>query len=296
MKHSLKPLLAAGLLSVATAAGGQDPDFHIYLCFGQSNMEGYPGIPEEEKGPIDPRFQVLASTDFPELGRQKGNWYPATPPLSRPSAGLSPADYFGRALVAALPAGIRVGVVNVAVGGCKIELFDSATEAAYVATAPEWMKPALAAYGGSPYQRLVEMGRLAQRSGVIKGILLHQGESNTDEADWPAKVKVVYENLLRDLGLDAADVPLLAGEVVSADQEGKCASMNAIIATLPATIPTAHVVSAAGCPCHPDFVHFTPAGYRILGARYAATMLPLLAQRTSSATSHSSARPNALQK
>jgi len=296
MKHSLTPLLAAGLLSVATAAGGQDPNFHIYLCFGQSNMEGYPGIPEEEKGPVDPRLQVLASTDFPELGRLKGNWYPATPPLSRPSAGLSPADYFGRAMVAALPAGIRVGVVNVAVGGCKIELFDSASEAAYVATAPEWMKPALAAYGGSPYQRLVEMGRLAQRSGVIKGILLHQGESNTDEADWPAKVRVVYENLLRDLGLDAAEVPLLVGEVVSADQEGKCASMNAIIATLPKTIPTAHVVSAAGCPCHPDFVHFTPAGYRILGARYAATMLPLLAQRTSSATSHSSARPSALQK
>ena len=278
MKHSLTPLLAAGLLSVATAAGGQDPDFHIYLCFGQSNMEGYPGIPEEEKGPTDPRFQVLASTDFPELGRQKGSWYPATPPLSRPSAGLSPAAYFGRTLVAALPAGIRVGVVNVAVGGCKIELFDSATEAAYVATAPEWMKPALAAYGGSPYQRLVEMGRLAQRSGVIKGILLHQGESNTDEADWPAKVKVVYENLLRDLALEAAEVPLLAGEVVSADQNGKCASMNAIIATLPATIPTAHVVSAAGCPCHPDFVHFTPAGYRQLGARYAAATLLLLDQ------------------
>ena len=48
MKHSIKPLLAAGLLSVATAACAQDPDFHIYLCFGQSNMEGYPGIPEEE--------------------------------------------------------------------------------------------------------------------------------------------------------------------------------------------------------------------------------------------------------
>ena len=294
MKHSLTPLLAAGLLSVATAAGGQDPNFHIYLCFGQSNMEGYPGIPEEEKGPVDPRLQVLASTDFPELGRLKGNWYPATPPLSRPSAGLSPADYFGRAMVAALPAGIRVGVVNVAVGGCKIELFDTATESAYIATAPEWMQPALAAYGGSPYQRLVEMGRLAQRSGVIKGILLHQGESNTGETDWPAKVKTVYANLLRDLGLDAAAVPLLAGEVVPADQDGECASMNAIIATLPTAIPTAHVVSSAGCPCHPDRLHFTPAGYRALGARYAATMLPLLGRRSAAAASPSSPNPNAL--
>ena len=296
MKQLLRPLLAAVLLSVVTDTSAQDPDFHIYLCFGQSNMEGYPGIPEEDKGPVDPRFQVLAAVDFPALGRLKGNWYPATPPLSRPSAGLSPADHFGRAMVAALPAGIRVGVVNVAVGGCKIELFDTATEAAYIASAPEWMKPALAAYGGSPYGRLVEMGRLARKAGVIKGILLHQGESNNGEADWPAKVKVVYENLLRDLGLEAADVPLLVGEMVPADQEGKCAGMNALIATLPTTIPTAHVVSAAGCPCHPDFLHFTPVGYRKLGARYAATMLPLLAQKSVPATSLSTQKPTALQK
>ena len=276
MKYSLKRFLTAGLLLWVTGACAQDPNFHIFLCLGQSNMEGYPGIPEAEKGPVDPRFLVLASTDFPEHNRLKGQWYPATPPLSRPSAGLSPADYFGRALVAALPAGHRVGVVNVAVGGCKIELFDRATAPAYVATAPDWMKSALSAYGNSPYHRLVEMGKLARQAGVIKGILLHQGESNTGEADWPAKVKVVYENLLRDLDLSAAEVPLIAGEVVPADQAGKCASMNPIIATLPKTIPTAHVVSSAGCPCHTDHLHFTPEGYRELGQRYAATILPLL--------------------
>ena len=34
------------------------------------------------------------------LGREQGKWYPAVPPLSRPNAGMSPADYFGRTLVA----------------------------------------------------------------------------------------------------------------------------------------------------------------------------------------------------
>ena len=86
----------------------------------------------------------------------------------------------------------------------------------------------------NPYARLVEMARLAQKDGVIKGILLHQGESNTGDPDWPDKVKLVYENLLSDLHLKAKNVPLLAGEVVNADQNGKCASMNAIIDTLPA--------------------------------------------------------------
>lgn len=251
-------------------------DCYIFLCLGQSNMEGFPGIPEEEKNWTDPRFQVLAAVDFPVLGRKQGEWYPAVPPLCRPNAGLSPADYFGRTLVASLPAPIKVGVVNVSVGGCKIELFDPTTFPDYVANAPGWMKGALTAYGGNPYQRLVETARLAQRSGVIKGILLHQGESNTGDPAWPAKVKTVYENLLRDLDLQADAVPLLAGGVVPADQQGKCASMNAVIADLPKTIPTAHFVSSDGCEAVSDRLHFSPAGYRELGRRYAEVMLPLL--------------------
>ena len=138
------------------------------------------------------------------------------------------------------------------------------------------MKNIIRAYGGNPYQHLVDMAKLAQKDGVIKGILLHQGESNTNDKEWPIKVKGIYENLLNDLNLKAEDVPLIAGELVNADQNGACASMNRIIDDLPKTIPSAHVVSSAGCPCRPDHIHFTPAGYRELGTRYAQTMLPLL--------------------
>jgi hypothetical protein len=60
--------------------------------------------------------------------------------------------------------------------------------------------------------------------------LLHQGESNTGELTWPSKVQKVYENFLSDLNLKASEVPLLAGGVVPADQNGKCAVMNEIIA------------------------------------------------------------------
>lgn len=205
-----------------------------------------------------------------------GNWYTAVPPLCRPSTGLCPADYFGRTLVANLPKNIAVGVVNVAVGGCKIELFEQDTYQSYVAKSPSWMKGAIRAYDGNPYQRLVEMAKLAQKDGVIKGILLHQGESNAGDKEWPNKVKGIYENLLRDLNLKAKDVPLLAGELVNADQHGASAGMNKIIDDLPKTIPTAHVISSAGCACRRDRIHFTPAGYRELGKRYAETMLPLL--------------------
>jgi hypothetical protein len=276
MKKAFRQLALIGLLLFSANAKAQDPNFYIFLCLGQSNMEGYPGIPDADKGPINPRFQVLAAVDFPELKREKGHWYPAIPPLSRPGAGLSPADYFGRTLVSKLPTHIKVGVVNVAVGGCKIALFEKDICQSYVAAAPEWMKPALAAYDGAPYQRLIEMGKLAQKAGIIKGVLLHQGESNSGEADWPAKVKGVYENLLRELNLKADEVPLIVGEVLAADQNGKCAGMNPIIGTLPALIPTAHVVPSTGCAGLPDRLHFTPEGYRELGRRYAETILPFL--------------------
>lgn len=131
-------------------------------------------------------------------------------------------------------------------------------------------------YVGNPYARLVEMAKLAQKDGVIKGILLHQGESNTGDTTWPQKVKGVYDNLLQDLNLKPNSVPLLAGEMVNADQGGACASMNKIIATLPNTIPKAHVISSAGCLQRGDKLHFTAAGYRELGKRYGQQMLSLL--------------------
>lgn len=277
MKAKITVCLLAGWLLSGLNVFSQDTNFWIFVCFGQSNMEGFPGIQDQDKTNVDDRLQVLAAVDFPKLDRKKGIWYPAVPPLCRPSTGLSPADYFGRTLVANLPKNIKIGIVIVAVGGCKIELFEKDTCQAYASNAPAWMKSFIKAYDGNPYQHLVDMAKLAQKDGVIKGILLHQGESNTGDKQWPGKVKDVYENLLTDLNLKAENVPLLAGEVVNADQHGQCASMNKIIDELPQTIPTAHVISSAGCEAiPPDHLHFTPAGYRELGKRYGEKALSLL--------------------
>ena len=276
MKPTPRLLVLAGLLSFSLNAFSQDTNRFVFLCFGQSNMEGFPGIEQQDQGPVDDRLQVLAAVDFPKQGRTKGHWYPAVPPLCRPSAGLGPADYFGRTLVSNLPPHLKVGIVNVSIGGCKIELFEKDTFQSYAATAPRWMTNTIATYSGNPYQHLVEMAKLAQKDGVIKGILLHQGESNTNDKEWPNKVKGIYDNLLKELNLKAGEVPLIAGELVNADQQGACASMNRIIDDLPKTIPTAHVVSSEGCAGRPDRLHFTPAGYRELGKRYAEKMLSLL--------------------
>ena len=276
MKYRLLLFLLMGLIFTSIKVFSQDQNFYIFLCFGQSNMEGFPGVEEQDKKNVDDRFQVLAAVDFPKLDRKMGQWYTAVPPLCRPMTGLCPADYFGRTMVANLPKNIKVGVINVSVAGCKIEFFDKDNYQAYDSTAPPWMRNIIKQYDGNPYQYLVEMAKLAQKDGVIKGILLHQGESNTNDSTWTLKVKAIYNNLIKDLDLNSDSVPLLAGELVNADQEGACASMNKIIDELPQTVPNSYVISSAGCPARQQHLHFTAAGYRELGKRYAEKMLSLL--------------------
>jgi len=274
MKLKLGVILLTGFLLSTVNAFSQDPNFQIYLCIGQSNMEGAARA-ELQDSTVNPRFQVMAAVDCANLGRTKGNWYPAIPPLCRCRTNLGPADYFGRTMVEKLPENVKVGVIVVAIGGCKIELFDKENYQTYTETAPGWMKGMIKEYDGNPYGRLVEMAKLAQKEGMIKGILLHQGESNPNDSLWTRKVKGVYDNLVKDLNLDPKKVPLLAGETVHADQQGICAGMNSIIATLPKTLPNSHVISSAGCADGPDNLHFSAAGYRELGKRYAEKMLEL---------------------
>lgn len=270
----LKRIFSSFLAATAIiGAAAQDENFHVYLCLGQSNMEGNAQVEPVDRQNVPERFKMMAAVDFKESGRTQGEWYTAVPPLVRQYTGLTPMDYFGRTMVANLPDEVTVGVVPVAIGGCKIEHLSKDYDPATVTGEADWLQNMMKEYGNEPYKRLVECARKAQKDGVIKGILLHQGESNSGQQDWPQKVKKLYENLLSDLGLDASEVPLLAGEVVTSAQGGVCGGHNAVVNTLPSVIPTAHVVSAANLPQKGDGLHFTAHGYRVLGCRYAVEML-----------------------
>ena len=108
------------------------------------------------------------------------------------------------------------------------------------------------------------------------------GRVQPQRQQWPNKVKAIYDDLIKDLDLSAEDVPLLAGETVHADQQGVCAGMNKIIAKLPETLSNSHVISSAGCSHNGDRLHFSSAGYREFGKRYAEQMLLLLRQDSAS--------------
>jgi hypothetical protein len=265
-----KIFLLLGFILITTKTFSQNPNFHIYICFGQSNMEGQGAIEPQDRT-VNNRFKVFQSLDCSNLSRNKAAWYTAVPPLCQCNTGLSPADYFGRTMVANLPDSITIGVINVAVGGCDIRLFDKDVYQDYDSTYnEEWYLSKVRLYDWNPRKHLIELAKLAQKDGVIKGILLHQGEQNTGNTQWPLYVKKVYNDLLADLSLKADSVPILAGEVLYG---GVYKDMNLIIPQLPNYIPTAHVISASGLTG--DWAHFNSEGYRILGMRYAAEMLSL---------------------
>jgi hypothetical protein len=294
----MKRIIVMSLLAVMLAAcptddsgkepGNQDESkFHVYLCFGQSNMEGArpneSAIPQEYKEWDDDRFQVLAAVDMSvNHNWTKGNWYTAVPPLVRQWNGLSPADFFGRTLVEGISdPEVKIGVIVVAVGGAAINMFDKDnTEAmAYLDKQEQYMKDIAEEYGNNPYQRLVDLAKQAQNEGgVIKGILMHQGESGkakapsygngTDNDNWGTAVKGVYDNLLADLGMKPNSIPLLAGQVYG--------NNSSIINGLPSVMPgVAHVISSEDLPQGDDEWHFSYEGYKALGTRYGQKMLEL---------------------
>ena len=287
-----KAVLAMCAASAVYAA--PDPNFHIYLAFGQSNMEGQGNIENQDKT-VDERFQILWSADNGSCsGKTKGQWSTATPPLAHcNNAKLGPTDYFGRTMVEKTDSKIRVGVVIVAVAGCSIKLFDKDNYQNYVnsvKTSQSWMTGYINQYGGNPYGRLIEMAKKAQEVGVIKGIIFHQGETDAGDGQWPSNVKRVYSNIIKDLGLDS-DIPFLAGEVL---RSGVSSGANNNIAKLPQQSKNFYVVSSEGfnqALGDGQNVHFTSQEYRDFGKRYAEKMIEVLGDKikpVATATSSSS--------
>ncbi len=260
-------LVLSGIAVFSNVAFAQDPNFHVYLSFGQSNMAGAGKI-EAQDLTVDSRFQFMKPQDCPAQNQFAGNWYQAVPPLWGCSGGLGPSDYFGRTMVANQP-NITVGSVVVAIPGCKIELFGKTGYEGF-----DTYNYVPAKYNGSAYAWLLDLAKKAQQDGVIKGFLLHQGESNTGDQQWPNKVKAVYDNLITDLGLNPAQTPLLAGELLYANQGSCCQGHNSIIAKLPEILPNSYVISASGLPGQ-DVYHFNSAGNRTFGERYAQKMLSI---------------------
>ena len=278
IRYFTRCITALTLSSIALATYAEpNPNFHIYLLFGQSNMEGAATIEAQDRT-INERVKVLADLTCSNLGRTYGNWYPASPPLNRCWSGLGPGDYFGKTMADGMPSNVTIGLVPAAVSGTPIELYQKS------APIGRNNQDIPAQFNGG-YAWLLDLAKKAQADGVIKGIIFHQGESNTADPQWKFKVQEIVTDLRKDLNI--GDVPFIAGELLYADYKSCCHWHNPEINKLPSLINNSFVVSAAGLPGM-DEAHFTTASYRELGKRYAQIMLEKIDRSSSTPTQSSS--------
>ena len=238
--------------------GGPDPKFLIFLLLGQSNMEGQPQ-PEAEDLVQDPRVKVLAYDNCANIGRTYNQWYTASPPLHSCPVGVGPGDYFAKTLIASLPEGYTIGLVPTAVNGAPIDVFRKGVPR------PGWVLPP-DNHWATGYEFIVSRAQEAQKVGVIRGILFHQGESNSQQPEWVDQVRTLVGDLRADLGI--GEVPFLAGELY---YEGCCAAHNPLVAQLVSSTPNAFLVSASGLGGSDQF-HFDLPAQRELGRRYGTAM------------------------
>ncbi len=278
--------LALGMLGVAVqdVDAAPNPNFHIYIAYGQSNMAGNGEIVPAEDQATDPKnFLMLASHSANARQRsgsttqsiETGKWYPAIPPMFHPTENLSPADYFGRAMVDSLP-GVTVGIIPVAIGAVAIKAFDKDQYQAYFNSAESYIKNWARDYDSNPYQRIVDLGKKAKEVGVIKGFIFHQGETDGSGTEWQNAVYKTYKDFITALDLDENEVAFVAGEML---QEGNncCSSKNGGIAQLKNKFKKFGLASSKGLQGNgKDPYHFGRAGVIELGKRYCSEMLKLI--------------------
>ena len=279
--------LVGGFLMLATLANAApNPNFHIYIAYGQSNMAGNGDIdPAVDQAEAPKNFIMLASHTANASARsgkttqsiKAGEWAAAIPPMFHAFENLSPADYFGRAMVDSLP-GVTVGIIPVAIGAVSIRAFDKDQYQAYFNGDGKdikgwgWIND----YDGNPPGRILELAKKAKEVGVIKGFIFHQGESDGTDANWRKTVYKTYKDIIDALDLDENEVPFVAGELL---QEGNncCSSKNAGIAQLKNNFKKFGLASSKGLKGNgKDPYHFGREGVIELGRRYCSEMLKLI--------------------
>jgi hypothetical protein len=229
-----------------------DPSFHLYLLVGQSNMAGR-GVVDEESKKVDARILMLT----------KGlEWQPATDPLhfDKPVAGVGPGLAFAKIVAEKTPS-VRIGLIPCAVGGTSIDV---------------WVPEALDKFTKThPYSDMLERLKAAQKAGVLKGVLWHQGEADRKGVDtYGQRLKDLIARIRTDAGVE---VPFVSSEISSFQPNtlDSTQQFNACVHSLEGMVKLYGCVSAAGLNHKGDSVHYDADSARILGARFAEKMLQL---------------------
>ncbi len=234
--------------------------FHIFLTMGQSNMSGY--------GTIEIMDRKIAphTVHLPTKMRADFKWQPASHPINNR---LPKSHRFGlqlpfvKAYLKAHP-GVTVGLIPCAWGGASIDKLNKGT---------------------AVYKDALAKARFAQTQGVIKGVLWHQGESDTislaRSQSYEKKLHQLIEDIRRDL--KRPRLAFIAGNLAEFYGTGKGHSspkrvkqinqVKKALTDLPRKIKDTACVSSQGLSSIDHHrVHFDKRSYIIFGKRYAAAL------------------------
>ncbi|MGC1204984.1 MAG: sialate O-acetylesterase [Flavobacteriaceae bacterium] len=225
-------------------------DFHLYLLIGQSNMAGRGAI-EAIDTLVHPRVFALDS-----LMR----WKPAKDPLhfDKSIAGTGLGLTFGKTMAAANPRA-KIGLIPCAKGGSSIN---------------QWFRDSLHKQTNSyPYNEMVVRTKTAMKTGTLKGILWHQGESDSESRKaidgYSSKFNAMIDSLQKDLGI--VDVPIIIGELGHFRYASKPLSkrLNHVFAEIANSSRRIRLATGEGLGHKGDGTHFDSKSLRTFGERYA---------------------------
>jgi hypothetical protein len=226
----------------------------LFLLIGQSNMAGR-GIVAEEDTAVHDRVMTLSGD---------GEWVPAVDPIhfDKPIAGVGPGRSIGIAIAEANPT-VRVGLIPAAVGGSPIASWEPGAVDSATAT--------------HPYDDALARTRRALQDGMLRAILWHQGESDSNERAAPVyreRLVALIERLRTEFG--NPELPFIIGQLGRFDgspwSEGR-EMVDAAHQSIAAEMENVHFVSAEGLGDKGDDLHFSAEAARELGRRFAAAFL-----------------------
>jgi hypothetical protein len=236
---------------------GISPDkFHLYVLAGQSNMAGRGTVGTVDKTQ-HPRVWML---------NRENQWVPATEPMhfDKPDVvGVGPGLAFGK-LMAAQDTTLFIGLIPTAVGGSPIDTWQPG---AYYEPTKSY-----------PFNDALKRIQLAQKTGIVHGLLWHQGES-----DSKPELTAGYEQKLIGLitrfrqVVNAPALPVVVGTLGDfyVAKNPAAAKINAILRGFPSHLAYVACVDASGLTDKGDATHFDANSARELGRRYANAMKAL---------------------
>ena len=225
-------------------------NFYIFLMAGQSNMAGR-GIIEAEDTLSNPLVLTL---------NKNNEWVYAKEPLHYYEPGRTGLDCglsFGKEISKKLGNQITIGLVPCAIGGSSIE---------------QWLGDST--YRGvTLYSNFLQKAKAASQYGIIKGMLWHQGESNTgtkNHVDYKNKLKSFFSKVRTDL--QQRDMPIylgLLGLYLTNSSFPYRDEINKDIKELSQTDNKIYLVKTSDFTHLKDTIHFDSRSQRMMGKRFA---------------------------